>query len=142
MASDAISRLDNDPLIAVVGATDTPGKYGGIVYRNLKEKGYRVVAVNPSRSTVDGDPTVATITDIQPEPDIVTLVVPPTRTLSVLDEVAGFEDAAVWIQPGAADEEVRDKLDELGLMAVLDACIMVVSQPRPDRDIFDSSAAQ
>ncbi len=37
--------------IAVVGATDSPGKYGGIIYRDLKGLGYRVRAVNPNRAT-------------------------------------------------------------------------------------------
>ena len=41
--------------IAVVGATDSPGKYGGIIYRDLKRLGYRVLAVNPNRAQVDGD---------------------------------------------------------------------------------------
>ena len=44
-----------DPLVAIVGATDAPGKYGGIIYRDLKAKGYRVVGVNPGRTMVDGD---------------------------------------------------------------------------------------
>ena len=45
-----------DPLVAIVGATDARGKYGGIIYRDLKAKGYRVVGVNPGRESVDGDP--------------------------------------------------------------------------------------
>ncbi len=127
---DVLSRLDGDPLIAVVGATDAPGKYGGVIYRHLKKKGYRVVAVNPSRSTVDGDATAATVADVEPQPDIVNVVVPPARTLAVLDEVAALDDGVVWIQPGAADNAVRTKVDALGLPAIIDACIMVVSQPR------------
>ncbi|MCZ7532863.1 MAG: CoA-binding protein [Acidimicrobiia bacterium] len=128
--AEVLSRLEGDPLIAVVGATDAPGKYGGVVYRHLKKKGYRVVAVNPTRPTVDGDATVATVADIEPQPDIVSVVVPPKRTLAVLDDVAALNDGAVWIQPGAADEAVRTKVDALGVPAIIDACIMVVSQPR------------
>lgn len=122
--------LRPDPLIAVVGATDAPGKYGGIIYRDMKAKGYRVVAVNPQRSTVDGDPAYASLADLVEAPDIVNIVVPPQRTLRVLEQAASIADVAVWIQPGAADDAVRARVDELGLPALIDACIMVRARSR------------
>lgn len=117
-----------DPLIAVVGATDAPGKYGGRIYRDLKVKGYRVVAVNPERQTVDGDTVFAKLADLPERPDIVNVVIPPARTLPLLDEVANIPDVALWIQPGAADQAVRDRVEELGISALIDACIMVSSR--------------
>jgi predicted CoA-binding protein len=120
-----------DPLIAVVGATDTPGKYGGTIYRNLKAKGYRVVAVNPLRTTVDGDQVFKSVSDLPEAPDIINIVVPPRRTMRVLDQAATLDDVAVWIQPGAADGAVRERVAELGIPALIDACIMVQTQARP-----------
>ena len=119
-----------DPLIAVVGATDNPGKFGWKIYTDLKAKGYRVVAVNPGRATVDGDEAFQSVADLPEPPDIVNIVVPPPRTLRVLDDVAELEDAAVWIQPGAADKAVRDRVAELGIPALIDACIMVQARVR------------
>lgn len=119
-------RLDlPDPLIAVVGATDHPGKYGGTIYRDLKTKGYRVVAVNPLRESVDGDPCYHTLMDLDEVPDIVNIVVPPARTMRVVEQAAALGDTAVWIQPGAADAAVRERVDELGLVSLIDACIMI-----------------
>ena len=119
-----------DPLIAIVGATDAPGKYGGIIYRDLKAKGYRVVGVNPTRPTVDGDTAFASLADLEEVPDIVNVVVPPSTTLRVLDQVATMDDVALWIQPGAADDAVRNRVADLGLDALVDACIMVQSKVR------------
>ena len=41
---DTVSTLLNggNPVIAIVGATDNPEKYGNRIYRDLKEKGYRI----------------------------------------------------------------------------------------------------
>jgi hypothetical protein len=131
MPDTVTDRLNRpDPLIAIVGATDAPGKYGGIIYRDMKSKGYRVVPVNPGRDTVDGDPTVASVADLDEHPDIVNIVVPPARTLAVLEEAASIPDVAVWIQPGAADGAVRRRAGELGLPTLIDACIMVRSRSR------------
>jgi uncharacterized protein len=122
--------LRPDPLIAIVGATDAPSKYGNKIYKDLKRKGFRVVAVNPRRDTVDGDRAYPSILDLEEEPDIVNVVVPPKLTLETLDDVAKLDDPVVWIQPGAADDAVRARVDELGIPALIDACIMVESRTR------------
>ena len=114
-----------NPLIAIVGATDAHHKYGSIIYRDLKQKGYRVVGVNPARGTVDGDPCYRSLADLPERPDIVNIVVPPVRTLRVLEAAALIPDVAIWIQPGAADREVRERAAELGVPTLIDACIMV-----------------
>ena len=56
--------------IAVIGATDHPTKYGGIIYRDMKGKGFPVFAVNPYRESVDGDPCWATVRDLPEAPTI------------------------------------------------------------------------
>lgn len=126
--ADRLNR--DDPLIAVVGATDSPGKYGGVIYRHLKAKGFRVVGVNPGRSTVDGDPVYASLADLPEEPDIVDVVVPPEVTLGLIDEVEHLKDSSIWVQPGAEDDSVRARLAASDVPSLLDACIMVVSRPR------------
>jgi len=114
----------------VVGATDHPGKYGGVIYRNLKAKGYRVVPVNPLRDSVDGDRCYGTLADLDQTPDIVNVVVPPVRTMRVVEQVASMDDVAIWIQPGAADAAVRARVDELDIPSLIDACIMVQARVR------------
>ena len=57
----------DDTTIAVVGATDDPHKYGSVIYRDLKRKGYEVFAVNPNRDTVDGDPAYSSLGAESPE---------------------------------------------------------------------------
>jgi uncharacterized protein len=126
-----VQRLErDDPLIAVVGATDTPGKYGGIIYRNLKEKGFRVVGVNPRAASVDGDPAYASLADLPEEPDIVDVVVPPRVGIDLIDDVAALEDGAIWFQPGAESDAIREKLNSSDLPSIVDACIMVLARPR------------
>lgn len=57
MAKDIASLLGEEgTTVAVVGATDNPAKYGYVIYRDLKRKGYRVFPVNPGRAAVDSDP--------------------------------------------------------------------------------------
>ena len=124
---DPISELLNegDPVIAVVGATDNPTKYGSVIYRDLKAKGYRVYPVNRARDTVDGDPAYPDLGELPVKPDIVNIVVPPPRTLEVLDRAAELGIDNIWVQPGAEDHEVMNRLADGGFQYLANACIMV-----------------
>ncbi|MEA3502991.1 MAG: CoA-binding protein [Actinomycetota bacterium] len=124
---NTISALLNegDPAVAIVGATDNTRKYGNRIYLDLKEKGFRVYPVNPSRETVDGDPAYSTLSDLPETPDIINFVVPPTRTLRVLEQAKDLGFTTVWIQPGAENEAVIGYLDEHDFSYLTNACIMV-----------------
>lgn len=125
---DTFQSLLNDPgstRVAVVGASDSPGKWGGRAYRDLRSKGFRVMAVHPTAPTVAGDPAYPTVADLPDPPDIVVFVVPPPVTLAVLEECRRLGYSTVWIQPGAGDESVRRYLDDHDFDAIVDACILV-----------------
>lgn len=111
--------------IAVVGATDHPTKYGGIIYRDMKRKGFPVFAVNPYRNTVDGDPCWATVKDLPETPTIAVFVIPARRGLTVLQECAEAGIRNIWIQPGAFSPELGDALESGDFYWLANACVMV-----------------
>jgi hypothetical protein len=117
-----------DTTVAVVGATDDPHKYGSVIYRDLKHKGFTVYPVNPSRDTVDGDVAYASLAALPEKPTIVNLVVPPEVTLAVLEAARDLELRNVWVQPGAESPEVLTFLQENGFNYLANACIMVRSR--------------
>ncbi|MCL1692684.1 MAG: CoA-binding protein [Actinomycetia bacterium] len=129
---DTISTLLNegDPVVAVVGATDNPRKYGNRIYLDLKDKGFRVYPVNATRATVDGDPVFATLAELPETPDIVNFVVPPTRTLRVLEQAKDLGFTTVWVQPGAENQDVMEYLEEHDFDYLANACIMVQARVR------------
>lgn len=111
---------------AIVGATDTPGKYGGKIYRDLKRKGYPVFAVNPSVDTVDGDPAYPRLTDIPETPTMAVMVVPALVGMKVIDDAAEAGVKNIWVQPGALSTELGEKLDAEGFSWIGNGpCVMV-----------------
>jgi hypothetical protein len=111
--------------IAVIGATDRPAKYGGIIYRDLKRKGFKVYAVNPYRETVDGDPSWKSVKDLPETPTIADFVIPAKRGLQVLEECEQAGILNIWLQPGAESPELIDKLEAGTFTWLAHACIMV-----------------
>jgi predicted CoA-binding protein len=128
-----IASLLSEPetTVAVVGATDNPSKYGYVIYRDLKRKGYRVFAVNPRRATVDSDPSYKDLRSLPEKPTIVNVVVPPRVALSVLEESLALGFLNVWLQPGAESPQNLAFLQENGFNYLANACIMIESRVHP-----------
>jgi predicted CoA-binding protein len=114
--------------IAVIGATDHPTKYGGVIYRDLKRKGLEVLAVNPNRETVDGDPCWKSVRDLPATPTIADFVIPARRGLAVLDECEEAGILNIWLQPGAESPELIEKLENGPFTWLAHACIMVAAR--------------
>jgi hypothetical protein len=132
MMTDLSSLLSQPGVtIAVIGATDRPGKYGGIIYRDLKRKGYRVFGVNPYRETVDGDPCWKTVLDLPETPTIADFVIPAKRGLEVLDECEQAGIRNIWLQPGAESAQLMQHLDSGPFDWLAHACIMVRASLAP-----------
>jgi predicted CoA-binding protein len=114
-----------DTTIAVVGATDNLTKYGSVIYRDLKRKGYTVYPVNPGRDTVDGDTAYPDLTSLPVTPTIVNMVVPADVGEKVLDEAHELGITNVWVQPGGESPNILSRLSEGGFEYLANACIMV-----------------
>ncbi|HEY7076286.1 MAG TPA: CoA-binding protein, partial [Solirubrobacteraceae bacterium] len=89
-----LSRLLGPRSVAVVGASERAGSYGGEVLLNLARMGFpgEVVAVNPRRESVHGVPCVPALTSAV---DAVVVAVPP-------DSVPGVVAAAGELGCGGA----------------------------------------
>ena len=84
--------------------------------------------INPNRDTVDGDPAYESLADLPESPTIVNFVVPPHRTLRILQQCKELGLLNVWVQPGAESDEVIDYLDAEGFNYLANSCIMVRSR--------------
>jgi len=119
--------------VAVIGASDDLHKYGAIVYRRMKALGYDVLAVNPKRTTVDGDPAYPDLSSLPRPPDIVNFVVPPEVGRDVAREALSLGYVNLWFQPGAEWAGVEAELTGSGGNVLVDACIMVRAAWSPVR---------
>ena len=114
-----------DTVIAVVGATDDPAKFGGRIYCDLKAKGFQVRAVNPNRATVDGDISYPTLASVPDNIDIVDVVVPPHVGHSIVEQMSESGLRHLWLQPGAESQSLIEAAEAAQLDVTHHACIMI-----------------
>ena len=77
---DFKSFLDKKNVIAIVGASDNRDKYGNIIFRDLRDAGYKVIPVNPNADIVEGEKCYHSLSEIPIKIDVVDTVVPPHIT--------------------------------------------------------------
>lgn len=132
MSQPLLGLLDApDTRIAIVGASDDTQKFGAMVYRNLKRKGYRVFPINPKRPTVDGDTAYPDLSALPFTPELVNLIVPPAQSLIVARDCLRLGIKHLWLQPGAEDAEVVAFLAAHDFVYLTGDCIMVRATPHP-----------
>ncbi|MBC7362660.1 MAG: CoA-binding protein [Candidatus Aminicenantes bacterium] len=123
--SQAIEEFLGQKEIAVVGASRSPAKYGFIVYKKLKSAGYKVYAINPKTSSIDGDPCYPELRSLPESVKAAVVITPPEITEKIAAQAvrAGFK--YVWLQPGAESEAAIDVLQANGIAVIYSTCLLV-----------------
>lgn len=98
-----LSALFEPKSIAVVGASDKDGSIGFIILKNLIDSNYqgRIVAVNPSHSTILGVPSIASIDQIDYPVDLVIITTPPRAIPEIMAQCGrvGIRNAILVTNP-------------------------------------------
>lgn len=139
--------------VAVIGASDNPGRVGGMPLHFLLEGGFDgvVYAVNPRRDTVQGQPAFARLADIDAPVDLAVIVVPAAGVIEAVEEcaAAGVGAAAVissgFAEAGAEGERLQERLraviTETGIRVCGPNCAGVMNLPRRMLASFGSQLA-
>lgn len=105
--------------IAVIGASQDPGKVRGRMVHNLKLSGFagRIYPVHPSHGTVQGLPAFPSLSALPERPDLAMIAVPSAVLMPVLHECAeaGIRHAVVFsgVPMGPAGEEIQAAMGRL-----------------------------
>jgi acetyl-CoA synthetase len=88
----ALARLLRPASVAVVGASERPGSYGGEALRNLARLGFpgRVYAVNPRHDAVLGVDSYPSLADLPEAPDALVVAIPAAAAPAVVGEASAL----------------------------------------------------
>ena len=137
-----IEKYVNEPVWAVVGASNDSAKYGNRIYLKLREAGYTVYPVNRRQQSIEGDTAYSNLTELPEPPAVVNMVVPPPEAPLVVQNAKAAGAQAIWFQPGAESASAAQWAQDHG-MDVIDACILVqlALRPHPHKIETDPPAA-
>lgn len=119
------NMMDKTKVIAIIGASNNPNKYGYKIYADLKNSGYKLIPINPKEKTILGDKCYKSILDYDGEINTLDMVVPPNIGIKILDEAKQKGVKNIWFQPGSDSKKAIEKARELGFQVMANACMMI-----------------
>jgi predicted CoA-binding protein len=122
MGIEDFMRSDN--VVAVVGVSRNPEKWGYKLYKFFKGKYRKVYPINPVVGEIDGDKVYPNLRSLPEVPDVVDIVVPPNLAREIVKEAIEVGVRRIWFQPGSEDEEAIKMCEEAGIETVWGACLM------------------
>jgi uncharacterized protein len=93
-------------VVAVIGASSDPRKFGNRAVRAFRRQGHTVIPINPNEPQVEGLKTYASVLDVPQAIDMATFYVPPDIGKKVMEEVARKQIPEVWLNPGSESDEL------------------------------------
>ncbi len=85
-----VDAIINARSIAIVGASNNPGKFGGLLIASLLAMGFtgEMYFVNPGETKIMGRPAYPDLTSLPAIPDLVYITIPAHRSMEILRECA------------------------------------------------------
>ena len=94
---DLVKSFLDQKKIAVVGTSDKRETGCNLAYKNFKQNGYQVYAVNPHISTYDGDVCYADLRSLPDKPDAVFILANPKVTEQIVGQCVELGIKHVWM---------------------------------------------
>ncbi len=104
--------LNSSRVVAVVGLSPNPDRPSYRVASYLKEKGYKIIPVNPKVKEVLSKPSYPDLVSI-PEPvDVVDIFRPSEEVPPIVEEAIKIGAKAVWMQEGVVNVQAAARAKE------------------------------
>jgi predicted CoA-binding protein len=115
--------------MAIAGVSRDPKKFGNVVYRDLKKKGFEVLPINPNTDTIDGDLCYSSVNTLPSDTMNLLVVTKKTQTFQVVREAVNRGIRNIWIQQMSETPETMEFLEGKDINLVFKQCILMHSEP-------------
>jgi uncharacterized protein len=120
------SILTTVKTIAMVGASDNPARPSFLVYKYLRERGFRVIPVNPGKAGQDflGERFVARLADIADPVDMVDIFRASEAAPGVVEEALAMTPLpkVIWMQLSVRHDGAAALAEAAGLTVIMNRC--------------------
>ena len=116
--------LNSSRTIAIVGLSPKPDRPSYKVASYLKKQGYNIIPVNPTEQEILGERCYPDLASVPTSIDVVDIFRRSEEVPPIVAEAIRIGAKAVWMQEGVINEEAANRAGEVGLMVVMDKCML------------------
>ncbi len=125
--NDTIQHFIDTKSIAVVGVSDK--KFGGVIYKTIKKRGYDLSPVHPTKENFDGDKCFSKLTELPSDIKTAIIAVSPDTAKTVVDDAIEAKFTHLWFQQGKDFSDSIEKAEKNGIKTVSNKCILMYAEP-------------
>ena len=119
------SLFDNLRSVAIVGLSERWHRPSNFVAKYLIHHDYKVIPVNPSATTILGQPCYSSLKEIPMQVDAVVCFRKPSQLDDVLTDTIKREIGCLWLQIGVVNHKIAEKACLAGIKVVMDKCVKI-----------------
>ncbi len=129
ITQDQINSFLEGNKIAIAGVSRSPKKFGYQVYKELKNKDYTVMPINPNADTIDDETCYKSISDLPAGVDSILILTPKRQTDAVLREAIQSDIKNIWVQQMSETQDTLKIAEEYKREIISGKCIFMFADP-------------
>lgn len=115
--------------IAIAGVSRNPRKFGFTAFRELKEKGMKIIPVNPYAEEIHGSKVYPDIKSLPDNVKGLIIMTQKSRTAGVVKEAKERGLKHIWIQQTSDSKEALAELQGSDINYITGQCILMHYKP-------------
>jgi uncharacterized protein len=127
---ETINLFLDSKKFAIAGVSRNTKKFGHIVYKTLKDKGYNVFPVNPNADLFDGNICYRSIEDLPADVKNLLVLTHKRDTETVIKKAIAKGIKNIWVQQGCETENAIQIASDSDINLVSKACILMYTEPK------------
>jgi predicted CoA-binding protein len=124
-----IQKFIEQQKIAMVGISRNPKKFGGIIFKEFKNKGFELFPVNPKADEIQDVKCFKSVADLPEDVKHLFIVTPKNETAKVAKQVVEKGFNMIWIQQKSDTQKAVETIKEAGIPLIYKKCLMMYAEP-------------
>lgn len=126
---ETIDTILSSKEVAIAGVSRNPKKFGNIVNKTLKEKGFKTFPINPNTDTIDGEPCYKSIAELPKDVKNLIILLKPKEVEAAVNQSIQKGISRIWLQQGSENTSAIENAKNAGVEMVTKKCILMYANP-------------
>src|SRR6056297_444465 len=124
-----IQKFLSPKKMAIAGVSRNLKKFGATVFKELKEKGFELYAINPNADEIQGVKCYKSLTELPGDVKHLFIVTPKKSTAAVAADAIAKGMEMIWIQQQSDTPEAVAAIEEADIPLIHKKCILMFADP-------------
>lgn len=129
ISKEQIDKFFAEKRIAIAGVSRNPKKFGYTAFKELTDKGYDILPINPNAEEINGIACFKSLEDLPSGVESLVILTPKEQTDEILRQGLKRGIKNIWVQQMSETKETLNIAEEYEQEIIFGKCIFMFSEP-------------